>query len=267
MSEQGKENTYTIMVTRELSSDNTLKDIIANDKTIKINSKDLKYKINVDNDIEKVEVKATPNNDKAKVDITTLEKLEEGSNKITITVTAPNGDKKIYELDVIRDKKISSNSSLKSITIKGYKIDFSSNVKEYSIKIEDEKELDISAECDNSKAKYIVTGNKDLENGSVIKIKVTAEDGSETIYQIKIEKEKKAGFPIIIPIIAGIAVIGGVIAAVVLKGKKKKVVSSLKSAEVMAEQAPEPAVEPTPEPVIEPKEEVEVEKPLEEPKE
>ncbi len=232
-SETGKENTYTIIVTREKSNDNKLTEITVNDKKIKVNEEDLKYEVNVNYDVEKVEVSAIPSHEKAQVEISQLEKLVEGDNEILITVTAPNGEIKVYSLNVKRDKEISSNSKLEYVKVNGYNIDFSSNVTKYTLKINDEKELNLDVKCEHEKAKYVISGNKNLENGSVIKIKVTAEDLTETTYEIKIEKEeKKSGFPIVIPIvIVGLAVLGYVIYLVLKKSNKK--VSHLESAEVV----------------------------------
>ena len=56
------------------------------------------------------------------------------------------------------------------------------------LKLYNENKLDIEITLNNAKAKYIVKGNKNLNNNSIILIKVTAEDGSIKEYKIKIKK-------------------------------------------------------------------------------
>lgn len=206
--ENGAESVYTISITREQSNNNNLVSISVDDKVIKTSKDKYKYSIKVNNEITKVNITGVVEHSKAQFSVDNNRDLVEGSNIITITVTAPNGEKRIYELDVFRDSLISTNSDLKSITIEGYKLDFSSNVKKYSLKIKDEDELNIKVITDSDKAKSLITGNSKLQNDSVIKIKVTAEDEkTESIYEIRIIKEKKSSLIYII--------IGGVVLFIV----------------------------------------------------
>ena len=58
----------------------------------------------------------------------------------------------------------------------------------------DVEKLDLVVETDHEKAKYVVTGNKELENGSVVKVKVTAEDKKTTKYKILNRMYRKMSF-------------------------------------------------------------------------
>jgi len=81
----------------------------------------------------------------------------------------------IYVIDIIRDLLISTDSTLKNLEVKGQKIDFASDKTEYKVHItHDIDKLDLVVEPEHEKATYLVTGNKDLENGSIVKVKVTA---------------------------------------------------------------------------------------------
>ncbi len=234
--EHGEENVYTITITREESNDATLKELIVNGKDIKIEKDVYKYSMNVNNDITKVEVTATANHPKAVVSIENVDELQEGENEIKITVEAANKEKQIYVISVKRDGLISSNSNLKELKVEGYDLDFSQNIKTYNLKINDEQELNITAKADHEKAKVLITGNKNLKNGSVIKIKVTAEDETTTTYEINIEKEAKKKGNSILFIIGGallLAIIVGVIILTSIKKKNKNVVP------VSEEKAPE----------------------------
>jgi len=226
--ENGSEGVYTIKITREKNDDISLKELKVNDKEIIIKEDVLAYSVNVTNDIIKPIITAIATDEKAKVEIDNIEELLEGSNKINIVVTASNGSKGVYELEIVRDKLISENSYLRNIEVKGYELDFDKDKLEYSIKIgSDVDQLDLNIITDHEKAKYLVTGNKDLKNESIIKIKVTAEDEkTTTTYTIKIEKEKKKLniFIIIIPIIIVFIIIMTII---ILKNKKKKSIENV----------------------------------------
>lgn len=218
--ENGSESVYSITITRSLSNNNNLTSISVDDKVIKMIKNKLKYTINVNNEITKVNITGVTEHEKATITVDNKD-LVVGSNIISITVTAPNGEKKIYELDIVRDDLISTNADLKNIIISGYKLDFSSNVKKYNLTIKDEDELDIKVITDSDKAKYLITGNSKLKDGSIIKIKVTAEDKkTENIYEINITKEKKS-FPILL--ILGIcAGVGLLVVIIVVLTKKPK---------------------------------------------
>lgn len=61
------------------------------------------YKIEVSNEMESINVFAVPENEKATVEINGKDKLQEGNNLVTVTVTAPNGfTKKIYKMEVYK---------------------------------------------------------------------------------------------------------------------------------------------------------------------
>ena len=52
--------------------------------------------------------------------------------------------------------------------------------------------MKITVTTNSAKAKYKILGNHDLKNNSVIRILVTAEDGTNSTYQIKITKDNSA---------------------------------------------------------------------------
>ena len=215
--------TYTIKITRDKNDDASLKSITVDDEEITTKDNLLVYSIKVKNEVVKPTIKAIPTDSKAKVSIEKFDDLVVGDNEINITVTASNGNKCVYVLNIIRDTLISTDSKLKNLEVKGQEINFDTEKTEYNVHINyDVDKLDLVVEPNHEKAKYIVTGNKDLENGSVIKIKVTAEDG-ETIsnYTINVEKEKKPFNILYVAIPVGVLLLGGVI-FLITKGKKNK---------------------------------------------
>lgn len=80
---------------------------------------------------------------------------------------------------------------LSNIEIKGYKIDFSRDIYEYTLKIGNEDVLDITPVLEDNNSSYIITGNDKLVNGSVIKIKVITDENNEKVYTINILKDKE----------------------------------------------------------------------------
>lgn len=91
-----------------------------------------------------------------------------------------------------RTIKLSSDNLIKSLKIKGYSIDFDSNKLEYSIKVKNNvKSLDLEVILNDENASYEISGNQNFKVGeNTVTIKVTAEDGSERTYTLKVTKEK-----------------------------------------------------------------------------
>ena len=222
-SESGQVRTYTLNINRDdgRDSDSSLKNIKLSNGKLTFDKNTLEYKVTVEYKIDKMIIEATPNSDKAKVNITGNEELSVGDNIFKINVEAENGKITVYTITVIRKnqgEKISNNNSIKSITIKNHSIDFKSNVYKYTVKA-NEKELDLTITLDDENATYKIFGNENLKNGSEIKIKVTAENGEEKTYTLVI---KKSNLGLIIGIICIIALIGsGIGTWLFFKNKKK----------------------------------------------
>jgi len=93
----------------------------------------------------------------------------------------------------------SSNKYLSTLEIKNTDIknkltpNFNKETTQYTLKVPNNIEkLEIDAKAEDSKAKVEISGNDKLVNGSnVVKIKVTAEDGTVRTYVINVEKEAK----------------------------------------------------------------------------
>ncbi len=191
------------------------------------------YTINVGADVEKLEIKAAPNDEKATVEITGNESLVAGDNAVKITVTAQDGTTRIYTINVKKGE--ATTLGLSSLKINGYTLSpkFSSNVYEYKINVLDPNitKLDISAVANAENAKVEVTGNTNLVKGeNTITITVTSEDGKEkVIYQILVNKDSdatattnKKDMIIYGGIVVGVILIFAIIIIVVKSRKKKK---------------------------------------------
>lgn len=234
-SESGSTKTYTININTPQSntgndaennnkSNNTnLKSITLSKGSISFNKDRTNYDISVNSDINNIEVNAITEDSKAKVTVSGNKNLKVGNNKIEIKVIAEDGSSKLYIINVLKKDKdyvLSSNNYISNITIKNYDIKFNKDTSDYVLKIKDEKELDITVELEDSKSSYVIDGNKDLDDGSIIKIKVNAEDNSERVYNINIEK-KDINITIIFIVIIIILVLVNVV-RIIFKYKRGK---------------------------------------------
>ena len=195
-SESGAVKTYTIKITREddRSSNNYLKSLNVSSGDFTFNKKTLNYSFTVPNEVTSLKVFAAAEDTKSTVSGVKTYNLKEGLNKITITVTAENKQTRTYTLQVTRIvKNISKevNNKLKSLEITNYQINFDPETTIYNLTIENEKSLDIVPKVQDSTSSVVVNGNENLKDGSVIKLVVTAVDGSTKEYIINISKNEE----------------------------------------------------------------------------
>ena len=206
------------------SNNNYLSELKLNNGTLVFDKEKTEYKVTVVYNIEKIEVTTKTEDGKAKFEITGNEELKVGENTITIKVTAEDGSEREYKIEVIRKEQnanLSSNSKLKSLTIKDCNINFSSSVYDYTTKIGNEDRLNITYTTADSKSDVTVTGNENLENGSIIKVTVVAEDGTTTIYKINVEKVNTKNL-VIISVMAFLLVTLVVLNVILVKSRKKQ---------------------------------------------
>lgn len=188
--ENGNINTYTINVIRSDGNDlnNRLINIELSVGEIEFDPDIYIYSFNVDSNVDEIDVDAVAESALAKVDISDT-KLKVGSNKITITVTSESGATTKYELIVTREDYDSLDNYLKSLTIKGYSINFNRNIFNYNLTIKGENKLLITPVTEKSDATFEIVGNNDLKNDSKIVIKVSDKEGSTREYTINISKQ------------------------------------------------------------------------------
>ena len=124
--------------------------------------------------------------------------MEIGDNIIDIYVTSPDGATKLcYTLNIKRLKRgeeiyyAEKDSSLKSLEITGFPINFESIILDYNIHLKyDQDKLEVKTVATNENAKVDVSSTENLNSGDNIEITVTSEDGStKTVYMIHISKD------------------------------------------------------------------------------
>lgn len=224
--EAGEILTYVITVTKRAEEDATLKELKIDNYDIDFSKEVTDYEITVLKNVDKLDVTATPTDSDADVKIDMPNTLEIGKNTITITVTN-DGNTKTYTIKVNKlDQEDKALANLKSLTIAGYDIDFKEDRYEYDLKIGDLNVLDIDYETVSPDATVLITGNMDLVNGSIVKVRVTYSSGLTNVYRLNIIKdevvETKNNTPKIIIIVAIILIIIAAIVLLVIQLRNKK---------------------------------------------
>lgn len=222
IAENNEEKTYTINITRKLSSNNTLKEITINNEKIKLNKNEFLYYYTVANDVESVTIDAKANDSNAIVTVDELSNLQVGENEIGISVTAPSGDIVKYTIIVTREQQLSSNAKLSNLEIVGYKLNFDKDTMYYDLKIKDDEFLELIYETEDENATVTVEGNKNLVNGSIVKINVKAEDNTVVRYFINIEKDSEGSSFIWIIVLLPLIIILTIIVIILIKKNKRK---------------------------------------------
>jgi VCBS repeat-containing protein len=152
------------------------------------------YSATVDATIRTINIDATMEDSRANMVISNnaTEELVAGeNNRITITVTAEDGtSKKAYVIN-IRREALTADATLKSLSIKECDdFEFEEDKFSYNVRVANSvTKLTIDYEASSSDATVSISGNEDLENGSKVKILVTAEDGTKREYVLNIVKE------------------------------------------------------------------------------
>lgn len=152
------------------------------------------YSATVDATIRTINIDATMEDSRANMVISNnaTEELVAGeNNRITITVTAEDGtSKKAYVINIRRDA-LTADATLKSLSIKECDdFKFEEDKFSYNVRVANSvTKLTLDYEASSSDATVSITGNEDLEDGSKVKILVTAEDGTKREYILNIVKE------------------------------------------------------------------------------
>lgn len=184
-----------------LGTDASLSSLKIPNTTLKpsFNSNVTNYTATVQDQTE-LTVNATANDPTAKITISdNYKRLQKGENKIDVTVVSEDGqNKNTYSIVVTLnmtptdEELLKANATLKNISVKGQKLDFTADEKKYYLTVPYEtKKLNITATPTNSKAKVEIDGYKKLIVGkNTIKITVTSEDKTKVeTYQIIVTRE------------------------------------------------------------------------------
>lgn len=206
--EDGTVNTYIVNVTRESkdsgsetvtkSSDNYLKSLIINsshDMSPEFNKNYASYNVTVPYEVEKLDLSYVTSDPKAKVVITGNSNFKVGEvNTVEIAITAEDGTKRYYVLNVTRSSQ-GSDTDLEDIIIKDGELSpkFDPDVLDYTIDVGgNTDELDITAIPKTEGSTVEIIGNENLKEGqNTVLVKVTDKKGFSKYYTITVNKAKK----------------------------------------------------------------------------
>lgn len=176
-------NSNTNTNTSTKSSDNKIKALYIDD--IK---QDISDNINYETKNNKVNIVVEPNSSKAKYTIENKD-LDIGKNIIKIVVTAENGNKKTYQVNVNR-LKLSDNKNVE-IYVDDNILIFENYVSNITVPNEIEK-LNYSYKLEDENSKIELENENELIVGeNIYNFKVTAEDNTEQVYKVVILREDK----------------------------------------------------------------------------
>ena len=200
--ENGTSTSYTVTINREKkedptptptpepakkSSDSSLKYLSVSGYSLSpsFRSGTTEYSMTVGNSVTGLYVQATPNDSKATYTVSGDDHWDVGRNTINITVTAEDGSKTTYKVYVTRESgKVKSSDKNVDFRINNpHTITpaFSNSTNTYEVVVPyDVKKLDLSVTPFDKNASVKITGNEKFstEEKNVVKIVVTAEDGS-----------------------------------------------------------------------------------------
>ena len=166
------------------SNDPTLKSLTVNNNNITISDK-MEFKTYDTT----ATIVATPTYQGANIQYENNKQLEIGNNIITITITSAGGLTKTYELNIIRQKVLSTNNNIKKITIDGKEYKFKDNTIKDLFITSNKKTLKIKITLEDETAKITIKGNDNLKAGdNTITIISKAESGNTQEYYINYHK-------------------------------------------------------------------------------
>lgn len=178
-----------------METNNTLKElkVLGYDIYPEFNKNTTTYYLTIPTDVSEVEVEATPENEKAKYNISGT-KITKKEGEIRVTVTPVRGSKKTYIINV--SKQNDNSLKLQKLEIENATIspEFSENKYFYNVEIAqmEIKPLTIIAEANNDDAQIEIVGNDEslVEGDNIISIILTEGD-KFTTYELNVNITKQ----------------------------------------------------------------------------
>ena len=197
VAENGTRNTYVLVVNRQdnRSNNNYLKELKIDKKNINFNKNTTEYKVELEHSVDAINIIATPEDSKARVNGTGQKKLNDYTNEFKIVVTAENGSTKVYTVKVLRRDvdgnftKLNDDCSVKDITIKDYYFTFNKDIKNYNVLVENVDKIEFNVVPNDINSKVEILNNDNLKVGlNIVTVRVIAENGNKNEYFFKVYK-------------------------------------------------------------------------------
>ena len=242
----GSGSSITISIAAPKNSNNNLSNLSIDGYDIDFASNKTSYQLTVEYEVNQINIKASTEDSTARVSGTGTKDLNLYTNTFNIVVTAENGSRKTYTIEVIRKdidgniKELATDNTLSSITITDYNINFNPEILEYTILLNEAVIPEINALATDTNATVTVNNPESIKTGNnVIEISVIAENGAEQIYKInaiyldEVEEEKIApdskeydslNVWLIIVIIESLLIVAAIITSIILIKKEKIII-------------------------------------------
>lgn len=182
------------------SGNNDLSSLSVSPGSLAFNKDKTSYTVVVDHSVTSATISATAADSKASVSGIGNKSLNIYENRFNVVVTAENGSKKTYTINIVRRDEsgnagaVSKNNNLKSLVVEGYALDFNPDILEYQIEVDNlVTDLNISAQTSDPNAPMEIKKNVPLALGeNIVEIVVTAESGDKKTYLIRVQRSKDA---------------------------------------------------------------------------
>jgi hypothetical protein len=184
--------------TTKKSSDNYLKSLTiesSHEISPKFNKDTSSYDVTVPYEVDKLELLYETSDSKATVKVTGNSDLKVGKNNvIEVTVTAEDGSKRVYTLNVTRNTE-EAQTDLKELSVEEGELSptFDPDDLEYFLQVKSNVDkLTITATPKNSNSKVKIIGNDNLKEGhNTVLVQVTDKNGYSKIYTLDVYKKPK----------------------------------------------------------------------------
>lgn len=188
--ENGDVRNYTIILKRKNKPDTTLKSLTLSNIELSFDKAVLDYEVTIPYSINTTKIEAIANSSKAKVTIEMEDSFIVGENIIKIIVTNEDATD-TYAIRVIRLENLDETlANLKTLEIEGYEFKFDPNKLEYDLIYKEiPSNLIINALALDENAIVTIENNENLEEGSIISIKVSLGNGLVRTYKLNILQE------------------------------------------------------------------------------
>lgn len=204
VAENGSTKTYTITIVRESdqkqdptpsgnkNSNNNLSSLIVTNTNIMFDKNTTVYNLTTEASSTYISATREATTSTISGDIGKHD-LKVGKNQFIIRVTAENGNKKIYTINITRESGKSTNNYLKSLTLSNGNINFKKTTTTYNINVDNNiDKITIEANLDDSKSSFengfgSRTINLSLGN-NIVYIKVKSESGQVRTYTLYINR-------------------------------------------------------------------------------
>ncbi|MCM1053584.1 MAG: cadherin-like beta sandwich domain-containing protein [Ruminococcus sp.] len=201
VAQNGESIVYNINVYREKNSNvylNNLKVVNTNNQSVEyelnpeFNKIIMEYNVTVPNDVDKINLIATPESSTTTVDGAGTKELKTGLNKYSIVTTSESGDIETYTVNITREKN--SNANLSDISVSdnttNYNLDptFDKNELEYRVEVDEGvSKITITATPEVSTTTYKLLDSNSIRVGENVKrVMAIAEDGTTKTYTLTI---------------------------------------------------------------------------------